>query len=408
MILHLLKLVWNRKKTNALIIAEIFFAFLVVFAVMCTAITMTNRWAYSTLDPRAVGDRSLGYDWQNIYVASISAPREIMDSPELGKELRATSVRVLDGVQQLPGVVAASPAVTPPYSFSTIEDTYGAVEGRWVDVFSDSVSDEYAKVMQIRMLRGRWFGREDDATTYTPAVLDENAARAIFGEDDPLGRSFRGGNDRAVTYRVVGIMAPFRKNGEMSEAEPMLFQRFKRDGMVENIVLRVPPGTPSAFEATLAARLQALGPQLTFRIRRMDDMRRGALRFRLTPVIAGAVVCFFLITMVGLGLTGVLWQDVTKRTREIGLRRAAGASSSSVLFQVITEVLLLTTIAVVAAGILIAQLPLLGAFMWMSRQAYTAGIIAALASIYALTLLCALYPSWLASRLRPAEALRYE
>ncbi|HEX9981718.1 MAG TPA: ABC transporter permease [Thermoanaerobaculia bacterium] len=408
MIRHLLKLVWNRRKTNALIIAEIFLAFLVVFAVMCTAVTMTNRWAYGTLDPRSTGDRSLGFDWHDVYVASVEAPRELMDSPEAGKELRATSARLLEGVQQTPGVVAASAAITPPYGFSTIEDTFSAEERRGIGVLNDAVSDDYAKVMQIRILRGRWFGREDDAATYVPAVLDTNAARGIFGDADPLGQTFRGGSDRKLVYRVVGIIAPFRLHGEMAEAQPMLFHRATRDAMVENVVLRVPPGTPPAFEAALAARLQAIGPQLSFRIRRMDDMRRNALRFSMTPVVAGAVVCFFLITMVGLGLTGVLWQDVTKRTREIGLRRATGASSRAVLFQVIGEVLLLTTIAVLAASILIAQLPILGAFTLMSRQAYSAGIIAALASIYALTLLCALYPSWLASRLRPAEALRYE
>jgi putative ABC transport system permease protein len=63
---------------------------------------------------------------------------------------------------------------------------------------------------------------------------------------------------------------------------------------------------------------------------------------------------------------------------------------------------------VLVGSILVLQLPILGAFSLVSPSAFTVGFIAALATIYALTVLCGLYPSWLASRLQPADALRYE
>ena len=106
--------------------------------------------------------------------------------------------------------------------------------------------------------------------------------------------------------------------------------------------------------------------------------------------------------------TASLWQNVTRRTREIGLRRAMGASGTRVHRQVLAEVALLATIAVVIGSIIVWQLPVLGAFSIVSPGAFTTGFLGALATIYALTLLCGLYPSWLASRLEPADALRYE
>jgi putative ABC transport system permease protein len=112
--------------------------------------------------------------------------------------------------------------------------------------------------------------------------------------------------------------------------------------------------------------------------------------------------------MVALGLTGVLWQSVTRRTREIGLRRAMGASGPNVHRQILAEVALLSTIAVIAGSIVILQLPILGAFKIVTPAAFTLGFVTSLATIYALTILCGLYPSWLASRLQPADALRYE
>jgi putative ABC transport system permease protein len=140
----------------------------------------------------------------------------------------------------------------------------------------------------------------------------------------------------------------------------------------------------------------------------MERMRANMLRTRLAPIVVGAIIGAFLIAMVALGLTGVLWQSVTRRTREIGLRRAMGASGSGVHRQILAEVALLATIAVIGGTLVIAQLPILGAFRIVTPSAYTLGFLGALATIYALTVLCGLYPSWLASRLQPADALRYE
>jgi putative ABC transport system permease protein len=131
-------------------------------------------------------------------------------------------------------------------------------------------------------------------------------------------------------------------------------------------------------------------------------------RMRLAPLVIGGVIGTFLIAMVALGLTGVLWQNVTRRTRELGLRRAMGASSGSVHRQVLAEVILLATIALVLGSIVALQLPILGVLELVTREAFVFGFAGALAAIYALTVLCGLYPSWLASRLQPADALRYE
>ena len=65
---------------------------------------------------------------------------------------------------------------------------------------------------------------------------------------------------------------------------------------------------------------------------------RESFRSRLVPLALGATIAGFLMLMVALGLIGVLWQNVTRRTREIGLRRAAGASHGDIRRQVIMEV----------------------------------------------------------------------
>jgi putative ABC transport system permease protein len=140
----------------------------------------------------------------------------------------------------------------------------------------------------------------------------------------------------------------------------------------------------------------------------MEAMRERALRTQLSPVVVGGVVGLFLIAMVALGLTGVLWQNVTRRTREIGVRRAIGASGVAVYRQMVLEVMLLAGIALAAGLIVVVQLPILGALSFVTPAAFSAGTTAAVATVLLLTAFCALYPSWMASRLQPADALRYE
>src|SRR5262249_42100921 len=144
-------------------------------------------------------------------------------------------------------------------------------------------------------------------------------------------------------------MAFFRK----SLAKPNGF-------MPRNIVVRVRPGTSPEFEQALTNHLHAVQPDTAFQVRHLDRMRAQFLRTRVAPVLVLAIVSLFLIAMVALGLTGVLWQTVTRRTREIGLRRAVGANGAQVRRQVLGEVALLTTLALIVGAIIAAQLPLLG------------------------------------------------
>ena len=80
---------------------------------------------------------------------------------------------------------------------------------------------------------------------------------------------------------------------------------------------------------------------------------------QLLPLIAAGIVAGFLMLMVVLGLTGVLWQNVTQRTREIGLRRAKGASRPYIYGQILGELMVMTTMAVLLGAVLLAHVPFL-------------------------------------------------
>jgi putative ABC transport system permease protein len=293
---------------------------------------------------------------------------------------------------------------------SSIEGRWD-VEGRRVRMTRDEVTDGYADVMQIQVLRGRWFQPADDAANFIPVVIDSNLAADMYPGEDPLGRKF---DERdTAELRVVGVIAPFRKDGEITRRDTnMVFTRVsvnKPDVRVPyNLVVRLRPGTPAGFEEALSRRLHQVVPEVSFRIRHMDRMREFSLRAVFAPIIIGGVVAAFLIAMVMLGLSGVLWQNVTRRTRELGLRRALGATRESVRRQILGEVAMLVTLAVVLGVVIVAQLPVLGIFTLVTPAAFAVGLGGSLAMIYGIALLCGTYPGWLASRIQPAQALHYE
>jgi putative ABC transport system permease protein len=393
---HLLKLVWNRKRANALIVAEIFVSFIVIFAVLTGAVMYASKW-----------NEPVGFEWRNVWDVRM----EFDEVPGIREsaETHALVTRLLDELRSMPQVAAAAAAGTPPYGFSTSESVH-EMDGRKVAYVFDSVTDGYLDTMQLKLVHGRWFDASDDGAQHQPIVLDTNAAREIFQTENAVGKKFEPSEGNWL--QVVGVVAPFRKDGEPSARMNMMFRRVGRTPTGErtgnNLMVRLHPGTPAAFEQQLVQRLQQLAPEVSFRVRPMDQMRESMLRARLAPLVAGGIIGSFLIAMVTLGLTGVLWQNVTRRTREIGLRRAMGATGGSVHRQILGEVALLATFAIAIGSIVVLQLPILGAFRYVTPSAFTTGFLCALATIYALTVLCGLYPSWLASRLQPADALRYE
>jgi putative ABC transport system permease protein len=394
---HLLKLVWNRKRANALLIAEIFISFIVIFAVLTAGITFGTAWS-----------RPVGFDYNNVWDVSMEFDIDGKGGGENDLALRPTVKRMMDEIRSFPQVEAVAGSNTPPYAFSTSEGRW-RIGGRDVSLIWEDATDGYADVMRMKVVKGRWFTAEDDGAMDQPIVIDTNTAKAIYGDKDPIGQKLE---DEPRPMRVIGVVNEFRKDGETASPMNMIFRRIAMSGtygrLGSHILVRVQPGTPAEFEEQLVSRLEAVAPNIVFRVRHMDKMRETALSARLTPVILGGIVALFLISMVALGLTGVLWQNVTKRTREIGLRRAMGAAGSTVHRQILLEVALLATIALILGSLIVLQLPIVGVFAIVTKSAFVIGFLGALATIYTLTVLCGLYPSWLASRLQPADALRYE
>lgn len=403
---HLLRLIWNRKGANALVMVEIFFSFLVVFALLTAALFLASNYR-----------RPLGFDWTDVWVVSIDVGQTSDD--EHSAEQVETFAQVLREAGALERVQAAAGVLSAPYAGSSSTTDLQPAGSPQAYVEINEVTDGALEALDLELVAGRWFERADDGLAWQPAVIDRELAGALFGTGEPLGRwlddkprAASGAAPDRSRRRVVGVVSDFRQHGELAAANHYMFVRKRvgdpADRPLRNLVLETAPGTPAAYEEEVLARLGAVAPEWSFVVRPMAQMRSTSFRLRLAPVVAGAVVAAFLVLMVTLGLVGVLWQNVVRRTRELGLRRAAGATRRDVRRQISRELLLFTTLALGLGTLLAVQLPVLDLLPALGAGVFAAGLALAAALIYALVLVAALYPSWLASRVQPAEALRWE
>jgi putative ABC transport system permease protein len=394
MIRHLFKLAWNRKRSNALIVLEIVVSFIVVFAVATVAVYYGSNYG-----------RPLGFSHERVWNVEIDLNQSSDDSstPEQIETVR----QLLLTAQSFPEVEAAAGSHMIPFSFSSSTGAFEP-EGRSIEFDRSEVTDDVKDVLGLEVVRGRWFSREDDGANYSPVVINQNLARAFFGDEDPVGKDI----DRENRTRVVGVVSEYRRTGELSAPGNALFERRTLDNPKDrpprNILVKLRPNTPADFEERFLARLQAVARDWSLQVESLDAMRASTLQFLLAPLVVLALVATFLILMVGLGLMGVLWQNVTRRTTEIGVRRAQGATAGDVCAQIVGEVTVVATIGILIGTAIIAQLPLLDILVFLTPGVFFGGLALAAGVIYVLTIACSLYPGWLATRVKPAEALHYE
>jgi putative ABC transport system permease protein len=414
MIRHVFKLIWNRKRTNLLMMIEIFVSFLVLFAVVALGVYTADNWR-----------RPIGFDYDRVWAVEVDMQQTSDDTFDDAQQ--ETARQLMFALREFPEIEQSAGTMLAPYQFGSSNSGY-QWRGRRVEFGVAEVTDEFKDVLGLKIVEGRWFSREDDGQNYHPVVINKDARVDLFGTGPAIGQSLNGDRPDStpntdIEQRIVGVVEAYREDGEFDgERNYALFRKTmlgaqdgrgdaasrRRDRPPRTLLIKVRPGTTAEFEERLVKRMQAAAPTWSFDVTPLKEMRASSIQFAIAPLAAVGLVAGFLMLMVALGLLGVLWQTVTQRTREIGLRRAKGAARVDVQRQILGEIAVMTTLAL-AAGLLVAiQFPLLDIIYFVEPHVYALGLVISVAAIYLLTLTCAWYPSRMATRIEPAEALRYE
>jgi putative ABC transport system permease protein len=399
MIKHLFKIIWNRKKTNFTMSLGIFISFIVLFLVMSFIVyTAKNYFA------------PLGFDYKDVWYISMDWKDS---SPEEIKESLIQMENSLKGFDEIEEIAYSLAFVFIPSVLSTTNFEY---EDKSFSTEIRKGSDGLEKVLKMNIIKGRWFNEGDDAATKHPLVINQRTKNEIFGDDIALGKILKRGE---TEYQVIGIIDEFKNGGLFSSTKRISFQRismnsdieferFSKESMGSRILLKMRPNTNIEFEETLLKNLMNIAKNWQIKVNSLEAIKDSAsLQSLIFPIIFAAV-CGFLIINVGLGLFGVIWYNTNRRKSEVGLRRALGSTIKEIHSQIIGEAVVLSTFALIFGSLFTLQFPLLGLIPLFNTGIYTVAYFISIGIIYLLTAICAMYPSWIAAGIEPAEALRDE
>jgi putative ABC transport system permease protein len=395
MLTHLFKLIWNKKKQNALLITEMFISFIVMFAVFTLVVFSYRNYK-----------QPMGFDYEDVWAINFTPPENIKgyDSAVIFHDALKKEMMAMGPIKEI-----SFCGFNFPFSMSTSNGmvSYGNQKSKMTNIYS--TEETYKALLDMHMLEGRWFTKEDDASKYTPAVMTKKMKEELFGNESPIGKVL-GDFDptKGVSqnrFKITGVVDDIKDKGSYQAVENGLYTKMDSSAIrwAGNMLVKVQPGTGAAFESKLFKTLSnAIGTSIE--IEHLDKKLVSKNKVMLVPMIIGFIVAGFLIINVALGLFGVLWYNINKRRGEIGLRRAVGATGNSVSKQLVGEALVLSTISLIIGCFFAFQFPLLNVFD-LPAGIYLIAIVLAVAFIYALVTVCALYPGKQAAAIYPAVAL---
>jgi putative ABC transport system permease protein len=388
---HLFILIWNKKRKHALLISEMLLSFLVMFAVFTLAV-----YAYRNYKT------PMGIDYENVWAVNFNNPLNTESADSLGQfyeTLRGT-LRSLPPVRD----VAFSSDNLPFYENTTTTHVYYSGKGTGgVNIYR--VSDSYAAVLQMSVLEGRWFTREDAVAKNQPVVINTTLKEQLFGTGVAIGQLLGKDEDKNKP-KVIGVVADVKAKGDYAVAGPGIYSRMDTSELhgLGRMLIRVAPDADAAFEGRLYRTLANSMKNANIEIEHLANKRTTINYWALVPMIVLMIIAGFLIINVALGLFGVLWYNINRRRGEIGLRRAVGASGNSVAGQLVGESLIIASFSLCIGVFFAVQFPLLHVFD-LPAGVYITAILLSVLFIYGLVLICSLYPGRQAAAIYPAVAL---
>jgi hypothetical protein len=300
-------------------------------------------------------------------------------------------------------------------------------EGRRVRLTPDTgigadfvvVASDYFKTLGLRVLRGREFTVTDDepGAALKPAIIDAQLARRLFGDAEALGRQVliepRSG-EALETFTVVGIAPPLQHDLFDAEARPSVYVSYGSK-FYANMTLHVrtdPAAPDTAMLATVRGELQRLDSRLPIFTARTMEMQRDksltawSVRLAATMFSTFGALALLLATI---GAYGLKAYEVSRRTREIGIRMALGATAGDVQRLVLREGMR-TTVVALGIGLLLAA----GTGKLVSSLLYRVSpfdpvvLVVAAGVLASAAMLACIIPARRATRIVPLEALRAE
>jgi len=312
--------------------------------------------------------------------------------------------------------------VAPIYGRSAVVSR-GAQETR---VTITGTTPDYTDIREFYPIEGDFFTDQDVTTAARVAVLGQTVYEKLFPDGDPpVGQTIRINN---VNFRVVGLLN--KKGGSgfndqddivlvpLNTAQRRLFPARRADGKYRIDQIFAQTINEDRQDAAITEMALALRQSRNIGFRGEDDFVIlsqaevvGALS-QITGVLTTflGVIAGISLLVGGIGIMNIMLVSVTERTREIGLRKAVGAKRRDILWQFLTEAVILSSIGgIIGLGLGVAGMLIISSFSdTLTPKIAWDYVVLAIAFSAAIGLFFGIYPASRAAALNPIDALRYE
>ncbi len=345
---------------------------LLVVSQMAGSLTLLLVTGYIVFGMKYMMSGATGFDAGNTQLISVDPIRDGYSA----SQAEEFYPKLLDRVQTLPGVVAATWTEAIPMQPSGKMTFTTDIDGsKRVDQATKYiVGSDYFQIMGIRILRGRGFVKDDEKGSARSIVVSEALAQTIFGNDDPVGRRLSLVNRNVVafglmggsafdyrtsspdqSYVVVGVAADVLET-PVAQPGPAVYLPITENDYANppfqgiTLATRTTPGFDAA--SIVRAQIAAIDANLTtFNAETMDDWAEQVMFVVKIGLWSYALMGAFGLILASVGLAGVTAYSVSSRVHEIGIRLALGARSGDILRMIMAEG---TTLIVIGSCIGIA------------------------------------------------------
>jgi predicted permease len=317
--------------------------------------------------------------------------------------------QVLERVETVPGVSSATLAELALVSGWTSNSTISIDGAPLRRVQWNHVGPRFFETTGIRILAGRGLGLQDGSSAPRVAVVNESAARTLFG-GQAIGRRFKLGSGASPEYEVVGLAQDGKYDSLRRDVSATLYLPYGHFARIGSMQVMVRAHAGPEIAGRLRAAVAQVDPDVPISGMKTqaDQIDETISRERVFSVLLTLFGAFALL-LACIGLHGVTAYAVARRTSEIGIRMALGAQRGSVLWLVLRQVVVLTLCGLVAGvPAAIAAARSVSSLLFGVAPGDPASVAAAALILCGVALISGLLPALRASRMDPLRALKVE
>jgi Acidobacterial duplicated orphan permease len=401
----------RRSFANALVVSQIGFALVLLIA---SGLLIRTFERLVEINPGFVPDNVLTMRF-SLPVAAANSGGTASSTPFDPLHVASFSSSLLDRISSVPGVSQAAIATGAPFASDGYKGTF-EIKGRPVDSTMPApfanvtyVTPEYFPALRIPLIGGRLYTAAEMRVGNSLGkgavrIIDETLAKRFWPNQDPIGSEI--GNETDGWATIVGVVGDVRDTDLAAESKGMIYVPGYAG---TSLIIRTKANPASLVTAIREAIKEVDSSVPVYDVDSMQDLLAASLQKRKFATLLLTLFGALALTLASVGLYAILSYVVTRRTREIGIRIAVGASSEKVLLLIFRHGLLIILSGMaLGLGISLLLKPLIASQLFGIRVFDGATLALALV-LLAITAMAAVFvPAKRAMRVDPVIALRHE